>query len=76
MSSELLLTIGGVIAITAMVLSGAPRSAAQEWPLPRALAELTWQKIAIFNVCAAYEVAECPVTTSPPMPDPGPVRME
>jgi hypothetical protein len=70
---ELLLTFGLLVAIAVMALSGATRTAAQDRPLPRALAGLTWQKIALFNVCAAYEVAECPVTTPP---DPGPARPE
>jgi hypothetical protein len=70
---ELLLTFGLLVAIAAMALSGATRSAAQAWPLPRALAGLTWEKIALFNVCAAYEVTECPVTMPP---DPSTVRPE
>jgi hypothetical protein len=66
MSREQLLILGALIAISAAspITRRVPQ-AAGDLPLRRALAGLTWQSIARFNVCAAYEAADCPAAGFP-----------
>ena len=66
MSREQLLALGALIAISAASPITHPLlKSAGDLPLPRALSGLTWQSIASFNVCAAYEAADCPAAGFP-----------